>query len=62
MMNPFILNEMARIHREEYLKAAENARRSAMAQKSRPAPASRWLAVVLSFGTLLVVAIRLIGL
>jgi hypothetical protein len=62
MMNPFILNEMARIHREEYLKAAENARRSAMAQKSRPEPVTRWLAVVVSFGTLVVVAIRLIGL
>jgi len=61
MLNPYVMNEIARIHREEILHAAEDARRSEIAQKSRPAPTTRWLAVAISFGTLLVLALRLIG-
>ena len=62
MLNPYVMNEMARIHREEISHAAEDARRSEIAQKPRPAPTTRWLAVAISFGTLLVLALRLIGL
>jgi hypothetical protein len=62
MMNPYVMNEIARLHREELLKASGDAKRADLAQKSQTMPVSRWLAIAVSFGTILVIAaIRLIG-